>query len=255
MTEDYVTYGHRIEQYIADTARLTWEVIDGGGNVIFEGAQGTLLDIDHGTYPFVTSSNVVAGSACAGAGVGPKDLDEVWGVAKAYATRVGSGPFPTELDDELGAAMREAGGEYGTTTGRARRVGWLDLVALRYASRINSLDHLAITKLDVLTGLGGLNVCTRYRGTGEASFDAYPYHQTVMHHAAGDYEQLPGWDEDIGECREERELPQAARDYLAYVAEFVGVPVSLIGVGPGREQIIWTEAGQTSAAARAAAPA
>src|SRR5215212_8439092 len=139
MTEDYLTYGHRIEQYIADTARLTWEVLDGGGNVIFEGAQGTLLDIDHGTYPFVTSSNVVAGSACAGAGVGPKDIDEVWGIAKAYATRVGAGPFPTELEDELGNAMREAGGEYGTTTGRARRVGWIDLVALRYAARINGL--------------------------------------------------------------------------------------------------------------------
>jgi adenylosuccinate synthase len=183
--------------------------------VIFEGAQGTLLDIDHGTYPFVTSSNVVAGSACAGAGVGPKDLDEVWGVAKAYATRVGAGPFPTELEDELGATMREAGGEYGTTTGRARRVGWLDLVALRYAARINGLDHLAITKLDVLTGLGTLNVCTRYHGTDEASFDAYPYHQTVMHHASGDYEQLPGWDEGITDCRDERDLPQAARDYLA----------------------------------------
>src|SRR5919108_156565 len=144
MTEAYLTYGHRIEQYIADTARLTWDVLDGGGTVVFEGAQGTLLDIDHGTYPFVTSSNVVAGSACAGAGVGPKDIDEVWGVAKAYATRVGSGPFPTELDDDLGHAMREAGGEYGTTTGRARRVGWIDLVALRYAARINGLDHLGV---------------------------------------------------------------------------------------------------------------
>src|SRR5215217_4735771 len=255
MTEDYVTYGHRIEQYIADTARLTWDVLDEGGTVIFEGAQATLLDIDHGTYPFVTSSNVVAGSACAGAGVGPKDLDEVWGVAKAYATRVGAGPFPTELEDELGAAMREAGGEYGTTTGRARRVGWLDLVALRYAARKNDLDHLAITKLDVLTGLGRLNVCTRYHGAEEASFDAYPYHQTVMHHASGDYEQLPGWDEDIGECRDERELPQAARDYLAYVSDFVGVPIALIGVGPGRDQVIWTEAGRASAAARAATPA
>ena len=248
MTEDYLTYGHRIEQYIADTARLTWDVLDSDGTVIFEGAQGTLLDIDHGTYPFVTSSNVVAGSACAGAGVGPKDLDEVWGVAKAYATRVGAGPFPTELEDELGATMREAGGEYGTTTGRARRVGWLDLVALRYAARINGLDHLAITKLDVLTGLGTLNVCTRYHGTDEASFDAYPYHQTVMHHASGDYEQLPGWDEDITDCREERDLPQAARDYLAYVAEFVGVPIALVSVGPGRNQVIWTEAGRSSAA-------
>jgi adenylosuccinate synthase len=253
MTEDYLTYGHRIEQYITDTARLTWDALDNGGNVIFEGAQGTLLDIDHGTYPFVTSSNVVAGSACAGAGVGPKDLDEVWGVAKAYATRVGSGPFPTELDDDLGHAIREAGGEYGTTTGRARRVGWLDLVALRYAARINGLDHLAITKLDVLSGLGTLNVCTRYRGNEEASFDAYPYHQTVMHHAAGDYERLPGWDEDIGDVRDERDLPQAARDYLAYVADFIGVTVGLVGVGAGREQTFWTDSGRESAAARAAA--
>src|SRR5215212_6859607 len=249
MTEDYLTYGHRIERYIADTARLTWKHLDEGGDVIFEGAQGTLLDIDHGTYPFVTSSNPVAASAATGTGVGPKDLDEVWGVAKAYATRVGSGPFPTELDDELGAAMREAGGEYGTTTGRARRVGWLDLVALRYAARINGLDHLAITKLDVLTGLGTLNVCTRYRGAEEASFDHYPYHQTVMHQATGDYEQLPGWDEDLAGCREEGDLPQAARDYLAYVSDFVGVPIALIGIGPGRDQIIWTDAGRATAAA------
>jgi adenylosuccinate synthase len=255
MTEAYLTYGHRIEQYIADVSRLAWDVLDGAGTVIFEGAQGTLLDIDHGTYPFVTSSNVVAGAACAGAGVGPKDIQEVWGVAKAYATRVGAGPFPTELDDELGTAIREAGGEYGTTTGRARRVGWIDLVALRYTARINGLDHLAITKLDVLTGLGTLNVCTRYRGVEEASFDSYPYHQTVMHKATGEYDQLPGWDEDIGDCRDERDLPQAARDYLAYVADFVGVPIALIGVGPGREQIIWTEAGRASAAARAAAVA
>ena len=169
MTEDYVTYGHRIEQYIADTARLTWDVLDDGGTAIFEGAQATLLDIDHGTYPFVTSSNPVAGAACTGAGVGPKDLDEVWGVAKAYATRVGAGPFPTEIDDEIGAALREAGGEYGTTTGRPRRVGWIDLVGLRYAARINGLDFLAITKLDVLSGMGPLNICTRYRGPGASA--------------------------------------------------------------------------------------
>jgi len=255
MTEDYVTYGHRIEQYITDTARLTWDVLDDGGTVVFEGAQATLLDIDHGTYPFVTSSNPVAGAACTGAGVGPKDIDEVWGVAKAYATRVGAGPFPTEIDAEIGDTLREAGGEYGTTTGRPRRVGWIDLVGLRYAARINGLDHLAITKLDVLTGLGPLNVCTRYRGPGEATFDQYPYHQTVMHHAVGEYEQLPGWDEDISECRDESELPQAVRDYLAFVADFVGVPVSLIGVGPGREQVIWTETGRESLAGRTAAVA
>jgi len=164
MTEEYLTYGHRLERYIADTARLTWDALDAGSHVIFEGAQGTLLDIDHGTYPFVTSSNPVAAAACTGTGVGPKDIDEIWGIAKAYATRVGAGPFPTELDDDLGATIREAGGEYGTTTGRARRVGWMDLVALRYAARLNSLTALAITKLDVLSGLGDLCVATSYRG-------------------------------------------------------------------------------------------
>jgi adenylosuccinate synthase len=253
MTEAYLTYGHRIEQHIADTARLTWDVLDADGHVIFEGAQGTLLDIDHGTYPFVTSSNPVAASACTGTGVGPKDIDEIWGVTKAYATRVGSGPFPTELDDDLGVALREAGGEYGTTTGRARRVGWIDLVALRYAARINSFTSLAITKLDVLTGLGALRVCTRYRGAEEATFDHYPYHQTVMHQAVGEYEELPGWDEDLGDCRDEADLPAAARDYLAYIADFIGVPVTLIGVGPGRDQVIWTEAGKRTACAQRAA--
>ena len=249
MTEDYLTYGHRIAQYVADTARLTWDVLDHHGTVVFEGAQGTLLDIDHGTYPFVTSSNPVSASACTGTGVGPKDIDEVWGIAKAYATRVGSGPFPTELDSELGDTLREAGGEYGTTTGRARRVGWIDLVALRYATRINSLTHLAITKLDVLTGLGSLNVCTHYRGAEEARFDHYPYHQTVMHQVTGEYEQLTGWDEDITGVRDERDLPPAARDYLAFIADFIGVPIALIGVGPGRDQIIWTDAGRESLAA------
>src|ERR687884_304480 len=223
MTEDYLTYGHRIEQYIADTARLAWDVLDGGATAIFEGAQGTLLDIDHGTYPFVTSSNPVAASACTGTGAGPKDIDEIWGVAKAYATRVGAGPFPTELDDELGGRIREAGGEYGTTTGRPRRVGWIDLVALRYAARLNTLTHLAVTKLDVLTGLGPLNVCTRYRSSNDASFEHFPYHQSVLHHAGGEYEELPGWDEDITECRSEDELPRNARDYLAYLSDFVGV--------------------------------
>ena len=250
MTDAYVTYGHRIEQYITDTARLTWDVLDGGGDVLFEGAQATMLDIDHGTYPFVTSSNPVAGSASTGTGAGPKDIDEIWGITKAYATRVGAGPFPTELDGELGDTLREAGGEYGTTTGRARRVGWIDLVALRYAARLNTMTALAITKLDVLTGLGALRVCTAYRGAEEARFVNYPYHQTVLHQATGEYEELPGWDEDISEAREEADLPQAARDYLAFLADFIGVPIALVGVGPGREQVIWTEAGRATAAGR-----
>jgi adenylosuccinate synthase len=240
MWEEYLTYGHRLEQHIADTTAMAHRILDEGSTVLFEGAQGTLLDIDHGTYPFVTSSNPVAGAACVGAGVGPKDIDEVWGVTKAYATRVGAGPFPTELDDEVGEGLRAKGGEFGTTTGRARRTGWLDLVALKYAARVNGLTHLAVTKLDVLTGQPRLFVATRYRGPDEAVFDSYPYHQSILHHATGEYEELPGWTEDITECRSESELPQAAREYLDYIADFVGVPVALIGVGPGREQVIWT---------------
>ena len=160
--------------------------------MLFEGAQAALLDLDHGTYPFVTSSNPVAGAACVGAGVGPTDIDEVWGVCKAYTTRVGAGPFPTELDDEVGAHMRERGHEFGTTTGRERRCGWLDLVALRYATRLNRLSALAITKLDVLSGLDPLRIAVRYRGTEGAVFDEFPYHQSILHSAAPEYEEMPG---------------------------------------------------------------
>jgi adenylosuccinate synthase len=241
MTEEYLTYGHRLEPFIADTSRLVLDRLERDELVVFEGAQGALLDIDHGTYPFVTSSNPVAGAACIGAGVGPKHIDEVWGVAKAYVTRVGAGPFPSEIDGPLADEIRERGGEYGTTTGRARRVGWLDLVALRYAARINSMTALAITKLDVLSGMQTICVCTRYRGPEGAGWSDFPYHQTALHHAAGDYVELPGWSEDLSECRSEDELPDAARQYLQLVSDFVGVPVALIGVGPGREEIIWTE--------------
>jgi adenylosuccinate synthase len=239
MTEEYLTFGHRLEQYIADTSRLVWDRLDAGRLVVFEGAQGALLDIDHGTYPFVTSSNPVAGAACIGSGVGPKDIDEIWGVAKAYVTRVGAGPFPTELAEEVGEEIRQRGGEFGTTTGRARRTGWLDLVALRYAARINSMTALAITKLDVLSGFDRLRVCTSYRGAEDARFEDFPYHQSVLHHATGEYTELPGWQEDLGECRTPADLPQAARDYLAFIADYLGVPVVLVGVGPGREQIVW----------------
>ncbi len=244
MTDEYLTYGHRLKQYIADTSRLVLEQLDQDDLVVFEGAQGTLLDIDHGTYPFVTSSNPIAGSATIGAGVGPKDIDEVWGITKAYSTRVGSGPFPTELEGALGDELRERGAEFGTTTGRARRVGWLDLVALRYAARLNSLTALVITKLDVLSGQPTLLVGTRYRGPEGLVIDHFPYHQTVLHHAVGDYEELPGWTEDITGARTEQELPQAARDYLKYISDFVKVPVALISVGPGRDEVIWTDAGR-----------
>jgi len=239
MTEEYLRYGHRLEPFIADTTRLCWEALDGGRTVIFEGAQGTLLDLDHGTYPFVTSSNPVAGAACVGAGVGPADIDEVWGVAKAYTTRVGAGPFPTELDDELGAHLRERGGERGTTTGRDRRTGWLDLVALRYAARLNRLTALAITKLDVLSGIDPLRVAVRYRSSEGALLDELPYHQSVLHAAEAQYEEMPGFDGDISSCRSEADLPEEARDYLDFIAEHAGAPIRLVGVGPGRDQVIW----------------
>ncbi|MDQ4040510.1 MAG: adenylosuccinate synthase [Actinomycetota bacterium] len=241
MVEEYVTYGHRLSQYIADTSKVVWDLLDEGRPVLFEGAQGALLDIDHGTYPFVTSSNPVAGAACVGAGVGPKDIDEVWGVSKAYTTRVGAGPFPSEIEGDLADQLRAKGVEFGTTTGRARRVGWIDLVALRYAARINSLTALVLTKLDVLSGLERVPVCTGYRSAEGAELDHFPYHQSVLHHATPTLVELPGWEEDIGEARREEDLPEAARAYLEFIADFVGVPISLVGVGPGRDQVIWNE--------------
>jgi len=246
MSDEYLTFGHRLEQFIADTATLAHRSLDAGNIVLFEGAQGAMLDIDHGTYPFVTSSNPVAGAACVGAGVGPSDIDEVWGVAKAYTTRVGAGPFPTELDDEIGVEIRERGGEFGTTTGRPRRTGWLDLVALKYAARLNSLTALVITKLDVFSGFETIKVCTRYCSEEGATFETFPYHQSVVHHALGEYTELPGWTEDISRARSEAELPKATRDYLRFIADFIDVPIVLVGVGPGRDQIIWT--GQQPAA-------
>ncbi|HUO69970.1 MAG TPA: adenylosuccinate synthase [Solirubrobacteraceae bacterium] len=255
MTDEYLTYGARLGQYIADTSRMVLELLDNDQVVVFEGAQGALLDIDHGTYPFVTSSNPVAGAACIGAGVGPRDIDEIWGVTKAYGTRVGSGPFPTELDNDLANLIRERGGEYGTTTNRPRRVGWLDLVALKYAARLNSLTALAVTKLDVLSGLPSICVCTRYRGAEGAEFDYFPYHQTVLHHAHGEYVELPGWEEDLRECRTEDDLPHAARDYLQFIADCVKVPIALIGVGPGQDEVIWTQASEGMGGAGGAAPA
>jgi adenylosuccinate synthase len=241
MTEEHINYGHRLEPHIADTARLCWDTLDADKTVIFEGAQATLLDLDHGTYPFVTSSNPIAGAACVGAGIGPTDINEVWGVAKAYATRVGAGPFPTEQTDDDGRHMLEKGHEYGTTTGRERRCGWMDLVALRYAVRLNRMSSLAITKLDVLSGLETLRVAVRYRSREGALLDSFPYHQSILHSATPEYEELPGFDEDITGCRSEEDLPPRARAYLDYIADGAGVPIRLVGVGPGREQIVWRD--------------
>jgi adenylosuccinate synthase len=238
MVEEYLRYGHRLEQHIAETSLIVHDAIKAGQEVVFEGAQGALLDIDHGTYPFVTSSNPIAGAACVGAGVGPTLIDEVWGIAKAYTTRVGSGPFPSEIDDELADKIREVGAEFGTTTGRARRIGWLDLVALRYAARINGLTGLCITKLDVLSGIETLRVATSYRTEDGAEFDEFPYHQSVLHHSRAEYVDLPGWDEDISDARSFDDLPETCRNYLTFVSEFLDVPIVLVGVGPERSQVI-----------------
>jgi adenylosuccinate synthase len=244
MTEEYVQLGHRLEPHIADTAPIAWRTLEQGELVVFEGAQGTMLDIDHGTYPFVTSSNPVAGAACIGAGVGPRSIDEVWGIAKAYATRVGAGPFPTELEDALGEQIREAGGEFGTTTGRARRTGWLDLVALRYAAKVNGFTGLVITKLDVLTGIDPLHVAVRYLGPEGATFEEFPYHQSILHKARGDLVELPGWHEDISGARSIDDLPRNAQDYLDFISDFLGVPIVMVGVGPARDEMIWTGAAE-----------
>lgn len=242
ITEQFLSYGHRLEPHITDTARLCWTELDAGRKVIFEGAQAALLDLDHGTYPFVTSSNPIAGAACVGAGVGPTDIDEVWGIVKAYTTRVGAGPFPTELFDEVGDHMSRQGHEFGTTTGRPRRCGWLDLVALRYAVRLNGTTSLAMTKLDVLSGLDSLLVATSYRSREGAELDHFPYHQSILHGVTPEYVELPGFAEDITGCRNEEDLPETAREYIRFVADFVGVPVRLVGVGPGRDEVVWLSA-------------
>jgi adenylosuccinate synthase len=239
MTQEYLTYGSQLEPYIADTAHLCWQSLDAGKTVLFEGAQGTMLDLDHGTYPFVTSSNPVAGAACVGAGVGPSDLNEVWGITKAYATRVGSGPFPTELFDEVGERIRKVGAERGTTTGRDRRCGWLDLVALRYAVRLNAMTSMVVTKLDVLSGIDPLRICTSYRHPDGAVFTEFPYHQSIIHSAEPCYEDLPGFEMDIGDCRNAADLPPEAKNYLEAIVEHAGCPIGLVGVGPARDQVIW----------------
>ena len=227
----------RLSPHIADTVTLVHESLEAGENVLFEGAQATFLDLDHGTYPFVTSSNATAGGACTGSGVGPTRIDRVVGVVKAYTTRVGEGPFPTELLDADGEWLREVGGEYGVTTGRPRRCGWYDAVIARYASRVNGLTDLVLTKLDVLTGRERVPVCVAYDVDG-VRHTHLPYHQSDLHKAVPIYEELPGWKRSLTEITETGQLPQEAEDYLAFLEQQVGVPVTLVGVGPGREQYV-----------------
>jgi len=225
----------RVAPFIADTVGFVHDALDAGQHVLLEGAQATFLDLDHGTYPFVTSSNPVAGGACTGSGVGPLHINRVIGIAKSYCTRVGSGPFPTELLDDMGDLLVERGHEFGTNTGRRRRTGWFDAVMLRQAVRLNSLSEVAITKLDVLDVLDSVKVCVAYELDG-SQFAHMPYHQSVLHKVTPVYEELPGWRADLSAITEPHELPAAARDYLAFLQQQVGVPVRLVGVGPGREQ-------------------
>jgi adenylosuccinate synthase len=231
----------RLEPMISDTVNLVHEALDAGQHVLLEGAQATFLDLDHGTYPFVTSSNPVAGGACTGAGIGPRYIDRVIGIAKAYVTRVGAGPFPTELFDEVGDTLVEVGREFGTNTGRRRRTGWFDAVMLRHAVRLNSLSELAITKLDVLDGLDSLKVCVAYDVDGTRT-EHLPYHQSVLHKATPVYAELPGWKTDLTGITRRDQLPSQALDYVAFLAEQVGVPITLVGVGPGRDQFLHFDA-------------
>ena len=227
----------RIAPLITDAVGLVHEALESGKNVLLEGAQATFLDLDHGTYPYVTSSNPVAGGACTGAGVGPTQIDRVIGITKAYVTRVGSGPFPTELDDEVGEMLVDRGHEFGTNTGRRRRTGWLDAVMLRQAARVNGLSELAVTKLDVLDTLDTIKMCVAYEADGER-YHHMPYHQSVLHKVTPVYEELPGWRTDLTGMTERSQLPREALDYVAFMEEQVGVKVTLVGVGPGREQFL-----------------
>lgn len=236
---DYVdTYRPRIEPFIDDTVGLVHDALDAGQNVLLEGAQATFLDLDHGTYPFVTSSNPAAGGACTGAGIGPRDIDRVLGVAKAYVTRVGAGPFPTEISETPeGELIVDRGHEFGTNTGRRRRPGWFDAVMLRHAARLNTLSELGITKLDILDELDEVKVCTGYEIDGKRVAHV-PYHQSELHHVVPVYETLPGWKTSTENARAWDDLPQKAQTFLELIREHVRVPISFIGVGPGREQYI-----------------
>lgn len=233
--EEYLKYAEIIRPYIADTSVVLNDVIDNGNRVLFEGAQGVLLDIDQGTYPYVTSSNPIAGGVTIGSGVGPSKINQVIGVAKAYTTRVGDGPFPTELHDATGDHIREVGFEFGTTTGRPRRIGWFDTVVVRHARRVSGITGLAITKLDTLSGIDKLRICTAYKYKGEI-LNEFPASLKVLAECEPVYEELEGWSEDITGIRDLNELPATARHYIERITQLTGVPMSIFSVGPDREQ-------------------
>ncbi|WP_066934548.1 adenylosuccinate synthase [Microtetraspora fusca] len=235
--DEYLGYAERLKPHITDTSLVLSKALDEGKVVLLEGGQGTLLDIDHGTYPFVTSSSPTSGGACIGSGIPPSRLTRVIGILKAYTTRVGSGPFPTELTDEMGDWLRSTGGEYGVTTGRNRRCGWFDAVIARYATRINGVTDFFLTKLDVLSGLERIPVCVAYDVDG-VRHEEIPMTQTEFHHAKPIYEELPGWQEDITGAKTFEDLPPKAQDYVKALEEMSGAPISAIGVGPGRTQTL-----------------
>jgi len=227
----------RLAPLIGDSVHLVHEAMARGERILLEGAQATFLDLDHGTYPFVTSSNPVAGGACTGSGLGPRDLSRIVGIAKAYVTRVGAGPFPTELDGAIAELLVERGHEFGTNTGRRRRVGWFDAVMARQAARLNSLTEVALTKLDVLDTMEEINVCVGYEAAG-VRYDYPPYHQSVLHEVTPVYETLPGWGVDLSEATDYEQLPGAARSYVRFLEEVIGVPIAVVGLGPGREHFV-----------------
>ncbi|HEY0416784.1 MAG TPA: adenylosuccinate synthase [Gaiellaceae bacterium] len=236
--EQYAGLAERLAPYVGDVSLLVDRALDEGRNVLFEGAQATLLDLDHGTYPFVTSSNPIASGAATGIGIGPTRIDRVLGVSKAYVTRVGEGPFPSEIRGADQARLRELGGEFGTVTGRERRCGWLDLVALRYAVRVNGMTSLALTKLDVLSSFDELPVCVRYRLRDGSETEDFPAHQSDFHHATPVWETLPGWSQPLDDASTLDELPAAARDYVGYVSQALRLPIELVGVGAARDRVL-----------------
>ena len=237
VTAEYVGYGEKLRSYVVDTSAVLNRALDGDKSVLLEGAQATLLDVDHGTYPFVTSSSPTAGGACAGSGIGPTRITTVVAVVKAYTTRVGAGPFPTELEGDQGEWLRKAGGEYGVTTGRPRRCGWFDAVIARYAARVNGVTDFFVTKLDVLSGLEQVPVCVAYDVDGTRHTEM-PMTQTEFHHAVPVYEFFDGWWEDLSEAREFGELPRNAREYVRALEEMIGAPVAAVGTGPRRDQTL-----------------
>lgn len=233
--EEYYEYGQQFKQYVCDTSVVLNDALDAGKRVLFEGAQGVMLDIDQGTYPFVTSSNPVAGGVTIGSGVGPSKIDKVVGVCKAYTSRVGDGPFPTELNNDTGQYIRDAGNEYGTTTGRPRRIGWFDSVVMRHAKRVSGITNLSLNSIDVLSGLETVKICTAYERNGEQILH-YPASLKELAECKPVYEELPGWSEDVTGCRTLEELPENARNYIRRVSELTGVHISTFSVGPDRDQ-------------------